>query len=112
MIEYITNILGLIFVATGVVFMLIGSIGIIRLPDFYSRSHATSKSDTLGIILIIGGLIIFEGFTLNSLKLLFIIIFIFIANPTGAHALGRAAFRKGLKPIYSTKEEIKKDKPE
>lgn len=100
MIEYISNIIGLILVGAGVIFMLIGSIGIIKLPDFYSRSHATSKSDTLGIILIIGGLIIFEGLTLNSLKLFFIIIFIFIANPTGAHALGRAAFKKGLMPYF------------
>lgn len=109
MIEYITNIVGLILVGAGVIFMLIGSIGIIKLPDFYSRSHATSKSDTLGIILIIGGLIIFEGLTLNSLKLFFIIIFIFIANPTGAHALGRAAFKKGLLPHFLTTNKNNED---
>ena len=76
-----------------------GSIGILRLPDFYTRSHAASKSDTLGIIFVIGGLIVHEGFTQSSLKLLFIILFIALANPIGTHALARAAIRKGIKPL-------------
>ena len=89
----------LVFVVLGIVFMLVGSIGIVRLPDFYSRTHAVSKSDTLGIIFVIGGLIVYEGFTQSSLKLLFIILFIALANPIGTHALARAAIRKGIKPL-------------
>ena len=87
-----------LFIVLGILFILMGSIGIIRLPDFYSRSHAASKSDTLGIMFVIGGLMIYEGFTQSSLKLLFIILFIWLSNPIGSHALARAALKKGLKP--------------
>lgn len=95
-----TSILTIIFVVAGVFFLLIGSIGIIRLPDFYSRTHATSKSDTLGMMLVIIGLIIFEGLTINSGKLFLILLFILLANPVGAHALARAAYHSGLKPLF------------
>lgn len=94
----IQHILTVIFVIAGIAFILVGSIGILRLPDFYSRTHAVSKSDTLGIIFVIGGLVIFEGFTLSSLKLILIILFIALANPIGSHALVKAALNKGLKP--------------
>ena len=92
------------FVVAGIFFMLVGSVGIVRLPDFFSRTHAVSKSDTLGMLLAIIGLIVFEGFTLSSLKLVLVVIFIALANPIGTHALGRAAFRKGVKPILTGKK--------
>lgn len=93
--------ISILFVVLGIIFMLTGSIGMLRLPDFYSRSHAVSKSDTLGIIFVIGGLIIYEGFTQSSIKLLFIILFIALSNPIGSHALARAALKKGIKPFYN-----------
>lgn len=89
----------ILFIVLGIAFIMMGSIGIIRLPDFYSRSHAASKSDTLGVMFVIGGLIIYEGFTQSSLKLLFIILFIALSNPIGTHALARAALKKGIKPV-------------
>lgn len=89
----------ILLVVTGIIFMLTGSIGMLRLPDFYTRSHAVSKSDTLGIIFVISGLIVFEGFTQSSLKLFFVILFIALANPIGSHALARAALKKGLQPF-------------
>jgi multicomponent Na+:H+ antiporter subunit G len=95
-----TSILTIIFVVAGIFFLLVGSVGIIRLPDFYSRTHATSKSDTLGMILIIVGLIIFEGLTINSGKLMLVLLFILLANPIGAHAMARAAYNSGLKPMF------------
>ncbi len=105
----LTSILTIVFVVAGIFFLLVGSVGIIRLPDFYSRTHATSKSDTLGMILIIIGLIIFEGLTINSGKLVLVLLFIMLANPIGAHALARAAYNAGLKPLLP---ENKKDKKE
>ena len=99
-------IFSLIIVSFGAFFLLIGSIGLIRLPDFYARAHATSKSDTLGIMLVIAGLIIFEGFTVNSAKLLIMIIFVALTNPTATNALTRAAFKFRLRPWF------KKDKKE
>ncbi len=104
----IQSAISMVFIVLGIIFMLAGSIGMLRLPDFYSRSHAISKSDTLGIIFVIGGLIIYEGFTQSSLKLLFIILFIALSNPIGSHALARAAFKKGLKPfLYNRSAEEK-----
>lgn len=97
----IQNIASILFVVTGIIFMLVGSIGIVRLPDFYSRTHSVSKSDTLGIIFVIIGLVIFEGFTQSSFKLLLIVLFIALSNPVGTHALARAAYKKGLNPFYS-----------
>lgn len=96
----LTSVLTIIFVVAGIFFLLVGSIGAVRLPDFYSRTHATSKSDTLGMMLIIVGLIIFEGLTLNSGKLFLVLLFILLANPIGAHALARAAYEYGLPPEF------------
>lgn len=101
----IQSIFSILFIIIGIFFMLVGSVGILRLPDFYARTHATSKSDTLGIIFVIGGLVIYEGFTITSLKLVLIILFIFLSNPIGTHALARAAINKGLKPLLNRKAE-------
>ena len=102
----IQNILTIVLVILGIAFILVGSLGIIRLPDFFTRTHAVSKSDTLGVIFVISGLVIYEGFTLSSLKLILIILFIALANPIGSHALAKAAVKKGLKPTLQ--EDIKK----
>ena len=91
-------VLGNVIVSAGAFFLLVGSIGLIRLPDFYSRAHATGKSDTLGVILTILGLIVHEGLTLNSVKLALLVFFVALTNPTATHALSRAAHRAGLKP--------------
>ncbi len=88
--------------------MFVGSFGILRLPDFYARTHAVSKSDTLGIIFVILGLVIYEGFTQSGLKLILIVIFIALSNPIGSHALARAALKKGLKPLFSSSKQNKK----
>lgn len=95
----VQSIISILFVTLGIVFMLMGSIGILRLPDFYSRTHAVSKSDTLGVFFVIIGLIVYEGFTLSSGKLFLIVLFIALSNPVGTHALARAALKKGLKPL-------------
>ncbi len=97
-----------ILLAAGVFFMLSGAIGLLRLPDFYTRLHATGKCDTLGEVLIIFGLLLYHIFVyspgaelsvqLVPVKLLFLIGFIFLANPTATHAIMKAAYNTGLKP--------------
>lgn len=87
----------------GLFFTFVGSIGLLRFPDFYTRLHATGKCDTLGAGLIILGLLIYHFFhyietPLVPAKLIFLIIFIFIANPTATHALMKAAYQIGIKP--------------
>lgn len=95
------TIASVILVLSGIFFMFVGSLGVLRMPDFYSRTHAVSTSDTLGILLVIIGLIIFEGATINSLKLLLIVLFVALSNPIGTHALARAAYRRGVKPLLN-----------
>jgi multicomponent Na+:H+ antiporter subunit G len=104
----IINIISILFITFGIVFMTVGSFGILRLPDFYARTHAVSKSDTLGIIFVILGLVIYEGFSQSGLKLILIVIFIALSNPIGSHALARAALKKGLKPLFSNSKQKKK----
>lgn len=88
----------------GVFFLTLGSVGIIKMPDFYRRMHAVSMSDTLGIILVTSGIILQYGVSLMSLKLLGIFVLMAITNPVGSHALARAALRSGMKP-WNLKEE-------
>ena len=94
------HVAALLIVCIGGFFLFVGSVGVVRLPDFYSRTHAATKSDTLGIMLVLGGLVIYEGFTENSIKLIIAIVFVALANPVGSHALAKAAFRYGLEPWF------------
>ena len=82
-------------------FLLIGGIGVIRMPDFYTRMHATSLTDTLGMGLIIIGLMLQAGWTLVLFKLFLIMVFMLITSPTAAHALARAALVSNPKPQLS-----------
>lgn len=95
------QVVSMLVVAAGAFFLLVGSIGIIRLPDFYARTHATSKSDTLGLMLVLAGLAVYEGLTFNSFKLMLVLVFVVLTNPVGAHALARAALKFGLRPTFA-----------
>ncbi len=102
----IREIIAGFFIFSGCFFIVVASIGIVRLPDFYSRVHPAGKSDTLGQILVLIGLMVYEGLSLVSVKLLFTIIFILIANPTATHALVKAAYLSGLKPWSKDKSSV------
>lgn len=95
------SIVSILLVLAGIYFMFVGSLGVLRMPDFYSRTHAVSTSDTLGILLVIIGLIIYEGATINSLKLCLVVLFVALSNPIGTHALARAAYKRGVKPLLN-----------
>jgi multicomponent Na+:H+ antiporter subunit G len=99
------ELLSAILVLVGIFFMFVGSLGVVRLPDFYTRTHSASKTDTLGILLVMVGLIVFEGATINSIKLGFILLFVALANPIGSHALARAAMKTGLSPVLFKREQ-------
>ena len=80
----------------GSVFCVIGGIGIIRMPDFYTRSHAASITDTLGATLILLGLGLHSGLNLVSVKLVFVLFLLHVTSPTATHALVKAAYSRGL----------------
>jgi len=94
----IIEIVSTVFIVAGLFFMTTGAIGLLRFPDFYTRLHATGKCDTLGEVLVIVGCIIYQGWSFISIKLFFLMVFIFIANPVGTHALMKAAYVTGVKP--------------
>lgn len=98
-------LLGKILFFIGFLFTFLGIIGVLRFPDFYSRLHAVGKSDTLGIALMLVGIALQNALSLDTLKILFILVFIFFANPLLTHALSRAALKFGLKPWELTDEE-------
>ena len=96
MLTAITNLISTIFILAGLFFVLVGTIGLLRFPDFYTRMHATGKCDTLGEGLMLIGLMVYQGFDLISVKMLFLVIFIFVANPVATHAIARRAYKVGL----------------
>ena len=94
----IQNVVTIVLVVLGLVWLAIGGIGILRFPDFYSRLHPAGKADTFGATLLLIGLAVHQGLSLLTLKVLLIELFILLANPAATHAIGRAAFKTGLKP--------------
>ncbi|WP_339739875.1 monovalent cation/H(+) antiporter subunit G [uncultured Maricaulis sp.] len=82
----------------GLVFVLAGAIGVIRLPDFYTRMHAAGVTDTLGAELVILGLILQAGDWQTMAKLALVGLLLFLTSPTATHAVANAAHRAGHKP--------------
>ena len=89
----------------GGLFCIVGALGLLRMPDFFTRMHATSVIETLGAGFILLGLMLQAGFTLVAVKLLFIGVLIFFASPTATHALARAAMVRGLQPLLAPDED-------
>ncbi|HEY4567568.1 Na+/H+ antiporter subunit G [Planococcaceae bacterium Storch 2/2-2] len=94
----IANTLVVITISVGVLFSVVTMIGILRLPDVYTRAHAASKSTTFGVLSILLGVFLHywlnEGFF--SVQLLLGIVFLFITSPIGGHLMGRAAYISGV----------------
>ena len=89
--------IGLIIIAVGIFFDLLGCIGMVRLPDVYNRLQAGTKCVTLGVCLILIGTIFMADATPTRLKAILCTVFILITTPTAAHALARAARNSGIK---------------
>ena len=87
---------GLILV--GLFFLLVAAVGVLRLPDVFTRSHAVSLTDSLGALFLLGGLALYQGFSANLAKILIVLVLLYLLNPVIAHATVRAAHRSGLKP--------------
>ena len=92
------NILSIIFIVAGLFFLIVAAIGVVRLPDVFSRSHAVSLTDSLGAFLMLVGIALHEGLDKNTMKILAVLALLYILNPVVAHATLRAALRSGLKP--------------
>lgn len=93
-----------ILVLFGVFFSIVAGIGILRLPDMYSRLHAASKSSTLGVSLVLLAVFIYFWYFENQFEITLILalVFIYIIAPTGAHMLARSAFHSDVEPYQLT----------
>ena len=100
----ILSSLAVFFISLGLFFFFAGTVGILRLPDFYSRLHAAGKCDSLAAVLMIIGIALYnlQPFTFEALlvsaKLVLIAVFVFITSPTATHAITEAALVLGVKP--------------
>ena len=106
----ILSALTIILMRLGLFFFLAGTIGLLRLPDFYSRLHAAGKCDSLAAVLMIAGMAAYNlesfsiGALLVSVKLFLIATFIFVSSPTATHAITEAALVLGVKPWKRTEK--------
>ncbi len=80
----------------GMFFLTVAAIGMLRLPDVFTRSHAVSVTDSLGAFCLLTGLAVYQGFGTNMLKILVVLGLLFLLNPVVAHATIRAAYRVGI----------------
>lgn len=99
----IREIIALVFLAAGLFFLIASAIGMLRLPDFYTRLHASGNSETLGLMLSLLGLAIYETSGLVTIKLIIIFVLVFLGNPIGTHILGRSAYKSHY-PVWTGEE--------
>ena len=98
------ELVGAVLLALGAFFSLTGALGLFRFPDFFTRVHAASVTDSIATILIISGLILYSDFGLVAVKLLFILVFLLLTSPTASHALAKSARHGGLLSLPETQE--------
>ncbi len=98
MIDLALDIISWLFLLSGSFFCLTGAVGLLRFPEFFSRIHAASLTDTLGASLILIGLMFQAGWGLALPKLILILIFSLLAGTTASHAMAKAALKSGLRP--------------
>ena len=94
----LVDALSWILLVTGAAFVFIGGIGLLRLPEFFTRLHAASVTDTAGVGFITLGLILQAGFSQATVKLLLIVLFMLFTGPGATHALAKAALHGNLRP--------------
>jgi multicomponent Na+:H+ antiporter subunit G len=101
------QVLSALLLGAGCFFLLTGAAGVLRFPDFHSRMHPAAKGDTLGQMLVLGGLALHLGFQLATLKLAIIVLFLFLTAPTATHAMAHSAWLAG-----SVKESVPEEPDE
>jgi multicomponent Na+:H+ antiporter subunit G len=105
------NIITIILLLAGLIVFTGGAVGIIRFPDFYSRLHPAGKLDSMGLLMTMLAMSVYNlhEFSLNafltSLKILLIVVFVFITSPTATHAIVDAGVRAGLGPWTKSQRE-------
>ncbi len=102
MTETLLHAVSWLLLAGGAFFIFTGSLGVLRLPDVYARMHAAGMIDTLGATLTLAGMAVQGGWSLVTVKLFLICIFLFFTSPTATYAVANAALSQGLEPVVSS----------
>ncbi len=97
-----------VLLTVGGFFVFVGGVGALRMPDLYTRMHAASITDSIAPMLIIAGLLLQSGFTLFSVKLIAILLFLLLTGPTASNALASAALLAGKIPDVDSPDEQEK----
>jgi multicomponent Na+:H+ antiporter subunit G len=102
----LVDILSWIFLLTGSFFAVVGGLGVIRMPDVFTRMHASGVTDTMGAGFILAGLMFQGGFTLVTAKLILILAFLWFSSPVSTYALARATLASGQEPYWAEDMEV------
>ena len=96
--DIVLEIVSWMFLLAGGVMLVIGAIGIVRLPDVFARMHGAGIIDTMGVCSVLIGLMLQAGLSIVTIKLALIVVFILFTSPTSTHALAQAALHGGVRP--------------
>ncbi len=94
----LVNWISAVLITLGLVFFIAGTLGLLRFPDLFTRLHALTKADNLGLGFIVAGLAVYSGSWAASLKLVLIWLLVMVSSAVASHLIAQAALRKGLKP--------------
>lgn len=92
------SLIGIVFITIGLFFLTVAAVGMIRLPDVFTRSHAVGLTDSVGALFLLTGLALYQGLGANMVRVLLVLALMYLLNPVITHATVRAALRSGLKP--------------
>jgi multicomponent Na+:H+ antiporter subunit G len=90
------DIVAAVFCCIGTFFFLLGTTGLLRMPDIFTRLHPSTKCDTLGACSVIVGMAVYSGWSWDMLKLVLIACFLLLSSATCGHAIGRSALKRGI----------------
>ena len=85
-------------ISVGVVFFIAGTMGLLRFPDLFTRLHALTKADNLGLGFIVAGLALYSGSWIVTIKLVLVWLLVMMSSAVASHLIAQAALRKGVKP--------------
>ena len=101
----IANAIILILIISSAFFFAVGTLGLLRMPDTYTRMHASTKCDTLGAGLALLAIAVYSGFSVISIKSIIVIAFIWITNPTAAHIIAKAKYHSEKKEALKSNDQ-------
>lgn len=109
MIETAITAVSWLLLAAGAFFYVVGGVGLVRMPDVFTRMHAAGISDTVGAGLMLVGMMLAAGVSLVTVKLMIILAVILFTSPVATHALAQAAMHDDVEPILATKTVLEAD---